>query len=151
MLNLMLAFITSLLLGMRHATDPDHIVAVSTIVSRERSIARAGSIGVLWGIGHTLTIFIVGTCVIVFKMAFTPTIGLSLEMSVAVMLIVLGTMNVCNVQAPLGMMNNMRPFVVGVVHGLVSGAVSLSFGLYLSWKIGVVDGLFAGQAVWTPR
>jgi len=43
-------------LGMRHATDPDHVIAVSTIVSRERSIVKAGWIGILWGVGHTVTI-----------------------------------------------------------------------------------------------
>jgi high-affinity nickel-transport protein len=49
---------------MRHATDPDHVIAVSTIVSRERSIAKAGLIGVLWGCGHTLTIVAVGAAII---------------------------------------------------------------------------------------
>ncbi len=52
-MSLVLTFITSLMLGMRHATDPDHIVAVTTIGSRERSVAKAAGIGVLWGIGHT--------------------------------------------------------------------------------------------------
>jgi high-affinity nickel-transport protein len=46
-------------LGMRHATDPDHVIAVSTIVSRERSLSKAAMIGVLWGFGHTVTILIV--------------------------------------------------------------------------------------------
>ena len=49
-----------LLLGMRHSTDPDHVVAVSTIVSKQRSIRQAGLIGSIWGLGHTLTIFAVG-------------------------------------------------------------------------------------------
>ena len=43
-------------LGMRHATDPDHVVAVTTIVSRERTMLHATLIGVLWGLGHTFTI-----------------------------------------------------------------------------------------------
>ena len=47
-------------LGMRHSTDPDHVVAVSTIVSRERSVKQGAVIGMMWGFGHTLTIFIVG-------------------------------------------------------------------------------------------
>ncbi|HET8967195.1 MAG TPA: hypothetical protein VFN20_13305, partial [Candidatus Acidoferrum sp.] len=65
------------LLGMRHATDPDHVVAVSTIVSRERSIPRAGWIGILWGIGHTLTILIVGAAIILFGVAIPPRVGLT--------------------------------------------------------------------------
>ena len=51
-------------LGMRHATDPDHVVAVSTIISREKTLSRAGWIGVLWGVGHTITILIVGAAII---------------------------------------------------------------------------------------
>ncbi len=53
-------------LGMRHATDADHVVAVSTIVSRERRIRSAAWIGALWGAGHTITIFAVGVGIIVF-------------------------------------------------------------------------------------
>ena len=121
-LNLTFAFVTSLLLGMRHATDSDHIVAVSTIVSRERSLTRAGGIGVLWGAGHTLTIFVVGGAIIAFKTAFTPTVGLSLELTVAVMLIALGTMNVFDIRPRNAALNTARPFIVGVVHGLAGSA-----------------------------
>ena len=80
-------------LGMRHATDPDHVVAVSTIVSRERSIPRAGWIGVLWGVGHTLTILMVGAAIILFGVVIPPRLGLTLEFSVALMLILLGVLN----------------------------------------------------------
>jgi ABC-type nickel/cobalt efflux system permease component RcnA len=80
-------------LGMRHATDPDHVVAVSTIVSCERSIPRAGWIGVLWGVGHTITILIVGAAIILFGFAIPPRLGLALEFSVALMLILLGVLN----------------------------------------------------------
>src|SRR5579859_3889762 len=59
-------------LGMRHATDPDHVVAVSTIVGRERSIPRAGWIGALWGVGHTLTILVVGAAIILFGVVIPP-------------------------------------------------------------------------------
>jgi hypothetical protein len=80
-------------LGMRHATDPDHVVAVSTIVSRERSLPRAGWIGVLWGVGHTATILAVGTAIILFGLAIPPRLGLTLEFSVAMMLVLLGVLN----------------------------------------------------------
>src|ERR1700741_4210735 len=80
-------------LGMRHATDPDHVVAVSTIVSRERSIPRAGWVGILWGIGHTLTILLVGAAIILFGVVIPPRLGLTLEFSVALMLILLGVLN----------------------------------------------------------
>src|SRR5215467_13489518 len=69
------------LLGMRHATDPDHVIAVSTIVSRERSIPKAGLIGILWGCGHTLTIAIVGCAIILFGVVIPPRAGLNIEFS----------------------------------------------------------------------
>ena len=80
-------------LGMRHATDPDHVVAVSTIVCRERSIPRAGWIGILWGVGHTLTVLLVGAAIILFGVVIPPRLGLTLEFSVALMLILLGVLN----------------------------------------------------------
>ena len=54
-MSLFLTFLASLMLGMRHATDPDHVVAVTTIVSRERSVVKAAGIGARWGVGHTIT------------------------------------------------------------------------------------------------
>jgi high-affinity nickel permease len=81
------------LLGMRHATDPDHVIAVSTIVSRERSVFKAGLIGILWGVGHTVTILIVGAAIILFGIAIPTRLGLTMEFSVGLMLILLGVLN----------------------------------------------------------
>jgi nickel/cobalt exporter len=86
-----------LFLGMRHATDPDHVVAVSTIVSRESSVKQGALIGMLWGVGHTLTIFLVGSAIIIFGLAIPPRLGLSMEFSVALMLILLGVLNLTGV------------------------------------------------------
>jgi len=93
MTSALLILVVGFFLGMRHATDPDHVVAVSTFVSREKSIARAGWIGVLWGIGHTITILIVGAAIILFGFVIPPRLGLALEFSVALMLILLGVLN----------------------------------------------------------
>jgi nickel/cobalt exporter len=82
-----------LFLGMRHSTDADHVVAVSTIVSRQRSIRSSATIGLLWGLGHTVTIFLVGSAIIVFGVVIPPRLGLSMEFSVALMLILLGLFN----------------------------------------------------------
>ena len=86
-----------LFLGMRHSTDPDHVVAVSTIVSRERSVRHAALIGILWGVGHTLTISLVGSAIILFGLVIPPRVGLSMEFSVALMLILLGVLNLTGV------------------------------------------------------
>jgi len=84
-------------LGMRHATDPDHVIAVTTIVSRHRSTASAAVIGALWGVGHTLTILVVGAGIVLLGWVIPPRLGLSLELSVGVMLVVLGIMNLTGV------------------------------------------------------
>ena len=80
-------------LGMRHATDPDHVIAVTTIVSRQRSIRHAALIGILWGLGHTITIFLVGSAIILFGVVIPPKLGLTMELSVGLMLILLGVLN----------------------------------------------------------
>jgi len=80
------------LLGMRHATDPDHVIAVATIVSRQRTPWGAALIGSLWGLGHTVTIVLVGGAIILFGVVIPPRIGLAMEFSVALMLILLGTL-----------------------------------------------------------
>lgn len=80
-------------LGMRHATDPDHVVAVTTIVARHRSVRSSAVIGGVWGVGHTLTILLVGGGIIIFDWVVTPRAGLAMELAVGVMLVVLGVMN----------------------------------------------------------
>jgi high-affinity nickel-transport protein len=237
-----------IVLGMRHATDPDHVIAVSTIVSKQRGVGKAGLIGVIWGLGHTLTIFLVGASIILFKVAIPARLGLAMELSVGLMLILLGVLNLTGVlqrtmgrflpgstdmsaadpsgsTAPgaldfaepvarsIGLSNLLRPLVVGVVHGLAgsaaiallvmttirdpwreigylltfgfgtvlgmmvitsviavpfiytarrlsgwnrgmavaSGLLSVSFGIFLSYQIGIVGGLFSAHPHWIPR
>jgi hypothetical protein len=255
-------------LGMRHATDPDHVIAVSTIVSRERSLSKAALIGALWGLGHTITIVLVGAAIILFNVVVPPRLGLTMEFAVGLMLILLGILNLSGVSrwlsekfspahpkvtgehahlhehdshvhyhwhshaaakehhgdslpAPkwfdnpvkhLGLFHSLRPLLIGIVHGLAgsaavallvlstiheprwgvfyllifgigtiagmmlitaalslpfsyagtrfgwlnrglivgSGILSLCFGLYVSYHIGFVDGLFTNHPNWIP-
>ncbi|MGQ0640566.1 MAG: HoxN/HupN/NixA family nickel/cobalt transporter [Gemmatimonadaceae bacterium] len=123
-------------LGMRHATDPDHIVAVSTIVARQRSVRAAAMTGAVWALGHTLTILVVGGAIILFGWLIPDRVGLSMELSVGVMLIVLGLMNLVSASRSidasarppvesvdlLGGSRVARPLIVGVVHGLAGSA-----------------------------
>jgi high-affinity nickel permease len=179
MIGLLSILAVGFFLGMRHATDPDHVIAVTTIVSNQRNSMRAALIGAFWGVGHTLTIFVVGAGIILFNLEIPVRIGLSMELSVAVMLIILGLLNIAGFlrampvssiqthdgeiahshlhshgsvihshphvhqldghkpdNVPLGWMDRvfgtsrlyqyLRPFVVGVVHGLAgSAAVAL--------------------------
>src|SRR5450432_3037335 len=80
-------------LGMQHATNADHVIAVTTIVSRQRSIRHAALIGALWGVGHTITIFLVGAAIILLGLKIPQRLGLTMELSVGLMLILLGILN----------------------------------------------------------
>ena len=265
-MNLLAIIGLGFVLGMRHATDPDHVIAVSTIVSRQQSVRHAGLIGVLWGVGHTVTIFCVGALIILFHLVIPPRAGLTMELAVGLMLVLLGILSLTGVTQrithrhtpahshsvvhshvhehggirhahmhghhpevhmhldpvkptdggllkKLGLYHLLRPLAVGLVHGLAgsaavallvlaeirdprwatayllvfgvgtvagmmlitmmigapfaytrrrfapfhrglgiaSGVLSLVFGLYISFQIAIVDGLFAGQPRWTPH
>lgn len=79
-----------LLLGMEHALDADHVVAVSTIVSESRNLLRSLVIGIVWGIGHTATLLLVGLVVLFLGIAVPPWVALSAEFLVGLILILLG-------------------------------------------------------------
>jgi high-affinity nickel-transport protein len=250
------------LLGMRHATDADHVIAVTTILNRSRRFVHTTLIGALWGMGHTITVLIVGVAIIVFNVVIPPPVGLEMEFAVALMLILLGILNLTGglrsiterltPPAPMhghphehvhahdetddehahghahlhghgrddrldlvqtfGWYQLIRPVAVGLVHGLAgsaaiallvlatiedtgsalaylvvfcvgvaagmavlttviglpfwvararsaqinrwltigSGVLSLAFGVYLGYQIGIVDGLFTGDFNWKP-
>jgi high-affinity nickel-transport protein len=106
---------------MRHALDADHVVAVSTIVSREKTLARAARVGAWWGIGHSATILLVGGAIVVFRLAIAPRVALAFEFVVALMLIALGALNLSRTRdehpAP-----TLPPVIIGIVHGLAGTA-----------------------------
>lgn len=81
------------LLGMRHATDADHVIAVTTILARSRRFLHSTLIGALWGFGHTVTVLVVGSAIIAFNVVIPPPVGLAMELAVAVMLVLLGVLN----------------------------------------------------------
>ena len=115
-----------LLLGIRHAVDPDHVVAVTAIATGERSVRRATRIGAMWGLGHTVTILAVGGAIIVFRIVIPPRLGLAFEFVVGLVLIVLGLANLFSRSQDAPKRGSARPLVVGMVHGLAgSAAVAL--------------------------
>lgn len=79
-----------LVFGLKHATEVDHVVAVSTIVSEHRSVFRSALVGGLWGAGHTAALVIVGVVVLVFRVAIPASVATWLEFGVALMIIALG-------------------------------------------------------------
>jgi ABC-type nickel/cobalt efflux system permease component RcnA len=86
-----------LVFGLKHATEIDHVVAVSTIVSEHRSVFRSALVGGLWGAGHTASLVIVGVLVLVFRVTIPASVARWLEFAVALMIITLGTMAVLRV------------------------------------------------------
>ena len=78
------------LLGLKHATDADHLIAVSTIVSERKGFWSSSIVGALWGMGHTASLLIVGLAVIAFHFQIPEKIAMGMEFFVALMLIILG-------------------------------------------------------------
>jgi hypothetical protein len=120
-----------LLLGLRHATDPDHVVAMGTIVTRDPHLRRAIGTGVFWGIGHTVTVLLVGVLMLVGGVRVPERVVNLMDLAVAAMLIALGllalrTRKVVPTEAPgLGeriLVSPLRPLLVGIVHGLAGSA-----------------------------
>src|SRR6185295_3206889 len=67
--SVLVVVLVAALLGLRHATDPDHIAAVTTLVasSRERATRRAAELGAFWGLGHALTLLVFGLPILLFE------------------------------------------------------------------------------------
>jgi ABC-type nickel/cobalt efflux system permease component RcnA len=87
-----------LVFGLKHATEVDHVVAVSTIVSEHRSLFRSALVGGLWGAGHTASLVIVGVVVLVFRVTIPTPLAKWLEFAVALMIITLGAIAVWRVR-----------------------------------------------------
>ena len=117
------------LLGVRHATDADHVVAVTTIVARGPGLRRAAAVGALWGLGHSTTILVVGGTLIGLRVAMPPRVAVALELVVAAMLVLLGLRALHAARRAAGPAERsgaLRPLVVGTIHGLAgSAAVTL--------------------------
>ena len=86
-----------LVFGLKHATETDHVVAVSTVVSEHRNVWRSASVGALWGAGHTLSLIVVGVVVLVFRVSIPQFVASWLEFGVALMIIGLGVLTVTRV------------------------------------------------------
>ncbi|HXH83945.1 MAG TPA: hypothetical protein VNN07_13605, partial [Candidatus Tectomicrobia bacterium] len=86
------AVLLGFVLGLQHATDPDHLVAVATIVSRARRFRTCALIGVSWGLGHAVTLGVAGGLVIALRLAVPARLETGLELAVAAMLVLLGVL-----------------------------------------------------------
>src|SRR5471032_2228229 len=140
------------LLGMRHALEPDHLAAVSTLVTGERHSFKAAFLGVCWGLGHTFALIVVGTVLVLLRAEMPVRVADGFEFCVALMLIGLGlrAIYLAAREGPAGPAHThhhgplvhvhegtpahvhigtwtlaRRPLMVGAVHGLAgSGALT---------------------------
>ena len=134
------------LFGLQHATDPDHVVAVASIVSRTRRFDAGALIGAFWGVGHTATIVTVGMAIILFNLTVTRSVGLSLELVVAVMLLALGILRIVRLIRDRD--GEAEPLAPGPVMGLRSALGAVGRGQAIrSMVIGLVHGLAGSAAV----
>ena len=120
------------LLGMRHALEPDHLAAISTLLTGERNRARAAWLGAWWGMGHTLTLSITGALLIVLQAEMPERVASLFELGVMLLLIgfglraiYFGTRGAPPASPHTHRRMVARPLLVGAVHGLAgSGAVA---------------------------
>lgn len=89
-MNLLPALGFGFLLGVKHALDADHIVAISAIVSQSKKLLESTLLGIFWGIGHTLTLLLIGLIVLAFRLTIPVKLALFLELLVGVVLVILG-------------------------------------------------------------
>lgn len=130
-----LPLLLGLFLGVKHALETDHLVAVSTIVAEQGSILRSALVGVFWGLGHTSSLFVAALLVIGLRVHIPARAALSLEFLVALMLVGLGAQAVrgwLHQRAVPGQHSHgkgvpfyrvgQRPYLVGLVHGMAGSA-----------------------------
>lgn len=145
------------LLGLRHATDADHVAAMSTLVTQQRSVARSCLLGAFWGAGHTVALLGAGATTLALGLTVAPHVERALELAVACVLIALGVRALGRALGPVSLHRHAprrgepghqhapllriggRPFLVGLLHGL-AGSAALTL-LVLSSIARPLDGL----------
>jgi hypothetical protein len=122
-------------LGIKHALEPDHVVAVSTLASESRNLKQSSIAGVVWGIGHSLTILIIGLLVFMFNVSFPERLSWFFELLVGMMIISLGISSMIKLYTSKNNQNDMskginwtytKSGLIGLLHGLAgSGAMMI--------------------------
>jgi hypothetical protein len=137
MVSLATGFLVGLLLGMRHALEPDHLAAVSVLVTRRGSATAGAVLGAIWGVGHTVALLAVGCVLAAIGSRLPSRLALGFELLVATMLVTLGTRAIvrgrrarrshdhppADAGSPWRVAR--QPLIVGIIHGLAgSGALT---------------------------
>lgn len=112
-------------LGLRHAADPDHLVALGALASRERRLIHTASLGLFWGLGHTVSLLSVGVAIALLGVSFPPAVSVAMELAVAVMLVGLGIRGLWKgraLESTPPTRSGWSSAAVGLVHGLGGSA-----------------------------
>lgn len=157
------------LLGIRHATDSDHVIAISTITARQKNVKSSAVVGGMWGVGHCIMVTLVGILIIYFHLNIPSRIETLLEFGVGIMLVILGIINIFKIiRLPIIHKHEhshekkvhahlhfhlIKPLLIGSMHGLagsaaiallilatISDPVSAAFYL-LVFNVGVIVGM----------
>ncbi|WP_046176256.1 HoxN/HupN/NixA family nickel/cobalt transporter [Domibacillus indicus] len=150
-------------LGIKHATEPDHVIAVSTIASRTKKWSHSSLAGVFWGLGHTATLLVIGVTAVALGRHIPETVASLLEFFVGVMLVYLGLNGIRKARADFKEREQQhfhkRSFAIGVIHGLAGSAAMVlltastadtgleAFQFILIFGAGTVAGMFLFTAV----
>jgi sulfite exporter TauE/SafE len=126
-MSLLVVLAFGFVLGIKHALEPDHVIAVSTIASQSKKIWKSSLAGVFWGIGHTLTLLVFGVFLILMKREIPETWAMSLEFLVGIMLVYLGFTTIFSWKKihqhdHSGRDTYLKSMFVGIVHGLAGSA-----------------------------
>ncbi|AIE61435.1 sulfite exporter TauE/SafE family protein [Bacillus methanolicus] len=115
-------------LGIKHATEPDHVIAVSTIASRTNKLSRSSLAGIFWGIGHTTTLSVIGMIMIGMEKQIPEKTAMWLELAVGVMIVALGIasfrsayMNPIRKEMKINHLHA-KSILIGIIHGLAGSA-----------------------------
>ena len=159
MLTVLAAWLLGVLQGMRHALEPDHVAAVSTLVAEQRSVRASALYAAAWGLGHAFVLLLVGGVLLALRTALPDRLMNAFELVVGLMLVVLGLQALGRAAGRRGRQHlsrhhalgadhvhvgkwtmAKRPLLVGAVHGLAgSGALAaLVMAKLPSWLDGVL-------------
>ena len=132
-MSLLLALVVGFALGLRHATDADHLAAIGAMLRVDPGLRGAVRTGALWGLGHSLTVLLVGLIMVTAGLRFSPAAVRSTELLVAAMLVGLGVANLRRAPpgaaSPPPARSRWRPVLVGLVHGLAGSAATTLLAL----------------------
>ena len=118
----MSVLIAGFIIGMRHALDADHMAALSVLVAEKPSLRRAAQQGAVWGVGHSVTLLLMGFTVIVLDIQLSNHLATLLECAVGLMLIALGIDLLRRWRKRVARVSNKRVLGVGLMHGLAGSS-----------------------------